>query len=304
MSEYAHGWYQVAFTTELTQELTPVNIGNRMLVLAQTANGLKAYDAACPHRGANLAYGGRIERGTIVCPFHGYRIGMGRCGITAERGFFVREYSVLVVGESVFVRLSDEYENGFAAALRELQTNHKFYAGFTRILKVSNELVIENGFDAQHFKIVHGVFNQPELVIKPSESGELRAEGFFEYPKLGMATSGVFETQRVPFKARAISPGLIISSLEGADPYTVITGATPTTHQHECRVWVSVAVPVAHEGDEPNPQLVKILIEQSAVGIEKDSVVWEHLVYNTPTRLTSKDTAVAEYQAFCRNFYA
>ncbi len=306
MRDYQHGWYQVAFESDLTEPLTPLYIGTRALVVAKTPQGLRTFDAACPHRGAHLAYGGRLDRNnTVVCPFHGFRIGLGRCGITSDRGFFVREYATLNLGGLVFVRLSDSHDNGFTALLRQMQATHQFVPGFTMTLKTSPEMVIENGYDAQHFKTVHGVYNQPELGLKPSEAGELRAEGFFEYPRWDEQARGTTELQRVAFIAQAISPGLIISTLQSPEsPYTVITGASPTPTHDECRIWVSVALPVVHEGDRADSCLSDMLIARSLEGIQKDQIIWEHLVPGAPSRLTPRDGAIVQFQQFCQPFYA
>ena len=65
------GWYRVAFTPDATEEVSPAEIGSLPLVLVKTPDGIGAFDAVCPHRGAHLGYGGRLDGGVIVCPFHG-----------------------------------------------------------------------------------------------------------------------------------------------------------------------------------------------------------------------------------------
>jgi len=43
------------------------------LVLYRTEGGiLRVFDAICPHLGANLGYGGRVEQECIRCPYHGW----------------------------------------------------------------------------------------------------------------------------------------------------------------------------------------------------------------------------------------
>lgn len=44
------------------------------------AGELRVFDAFCPHQGAHLGYGGRIDEGLLRCPFHGmYFDTEGRC---------------------------------------------------------------------------------------------------------------------------------------------------------------------------------------------------------------------------------
>src|SRR4051812_7091142 len=74
---YGTGWYQVTFERDLTGDVTPAAMAGARLVLVRTARGLLAADAVCPHRGAHLALGGRLDGESIVCPMHGYRISLG-----------------------------------------------------------------------------------------------------------------------------------------------------------------------------------------------------------------------------------
>src|SRR4051794_27985129 len=97
-----YGWHQVAFERELRETLTPVSIGNVPLVLVRGPNGIQAVDAICPHRGAHLAYGGRVDADTIICPFHGHRIGLGAA---SECHYQVRTYQTLSISGLVFVLL-------------------------------------------------------------------------------------------------------------------------------------------------------------------------------------------------------
>jgi phenylpropionate dioxygenase-like ring-hydroxylating dioxygenase large terminal subunit len=44
------------------------------MVLLRTRSGhVRLLEAYCPHLGAHLAVGGRVEGETLVCPFHGWR---------------------------------------------------------------------------------------------------------------------------------------------------------------------------------------------------------------------------------------
>src|SRR5205814_490494 len=137
------------------------------------------FDAVCPHRGAHLAYGGRLTAQTVVCPFHGHRIGLG--GVSGD-GFCVRAYATLVHGGGVFVRLSDRVEPDFARAVQELGEDHTFVPGFEMTTRTTMEVVIENGFDSAHFRSVHGLLSRPGLAVERGRFGELVAEGRFEIP--------------------------------------------------------------------------------------------------------------------------
>lgn len=296
--QYKHGWFQVAFEEDFgDKNLLEGIIGNQHLVLARTENGIQAFDAACPHRGANLAYGGRLEGQSIICPFHGYRVTLGEC---ATRGFQVRQYPTLAFGGLVFVRLSEAHENGLTALLTELNADYYFVPGFVRDIKTKASLVIENGFDNLHFRSVHNIRNLPRFRTRPSQHGELAVEGVFEIPPPA-AEPDRSAIMQVPFVARAFSPGLVISQLGGAQPYAVITSATPTPDGF-CRMRLSLALPGKKANQKPHPQLAQYLLEQSKIGIALDEAIWEHMIPDTQPHLSLRDATVIEFNKFCRQF--
>jgi nitrite reductase/ring-hydroxylating ferredoxin subunit len=51
-------------------EIKPCSIDGRSTVLVRVDDGIRKLPAACPHTGGPLALG-RIEKGRIVCPWHG-----------------------------------------------------------------------------------------------------------------------------------------------------------------------------------------------------------------------------------------
>ena len=204
---YSHGWFQVGFERDVTQDLTASLIGTQRLVLVRTAKGIRAFDADCPHRGAHLAYGGKLDDHVIICPFHGYRVGLAT---ESQHGFRIREYPVFTIGGLIFVRLSDSHENGFMDYMEGLATNHCFVPGFEMPVKATASLVIENGFDNRHFSAVHGVRNDPKFAIRSGEHGELLIDSVFDIPAtLWRPTRPAGELVPVPYAASTFSPGII-----------------------------------------------------------------------------------------------
>ena len=101
---YDHGWYQVAFERDLAEEVNPLGFANRRWMGIKAPSGVRVLDATCPHRGAHLAFGGKVLGEVLRCPFHGHAIGLGRA---SPEGFEVREYPAVTIGGMVFAALSD-----------------------------------------------------------------------------------------------------------------------------------------------------------------------------------------------------
>ncbi len=73
-SNIPNSWFRVARSEELSAHgVIPLHYFGKEFVLFRTADGQPhILDAYCPHLGAHLAYGGRIEGQTIRCPYHGW----------------------------------------------------------------------------------------------------------------------------------------------------------------------------------------------------------------------------------------
>jgi hypothetical protein len=290
------GWYQVAFERELTTAVTPLEV-EKPLVAVRTAEGIRVFDAICPHRGAHLGHGGRIEGSAIVCPFHARRIGMGDA---TEFEHHVTEYASFTVGGLVFAWFSAGEPTDLPAVLESMDRDHYFVAGFAMRAPVPAELVIENGFDSAHFQPVHEVREPPDLTVVNGTVNELRAEGTFVVPR-SLWQRGEGDIFRVPYTARGLSPGIILSHLGGVHPYYVLTAATPLGRR-ECIIRLSLAFPPAKQAAPPDNTHCEYVLTQSRKGLEKDMVVWENLNVDAPQRLTSEDKTVIEFRRYISRF--
>src|SRR4249919_3838106 len=66
-----HGWFSLGRTDELPDvDVGPITAFGRELVLWRNDGEHHLADAFCPHLGAHLGFGGRIDDGCLVCPFH------------------------------------------------------------------------------------------------------------------------------------------------------------------------------------------------------------------------------------------
>ena len=70
------GWFAVGRVDELPAEpVSSHDLFGRQVVLWQDDGERHLVDATCPHLGAHLGVGGRVEDGCLVCPFHEWSYG-------------------------------------------------------------------------------------------------------------------------------------------------------------------------------------------------------------------------------------
>ncbi|PSJ30438.1 (2Fe-2S)-binding protein [Streptosporangium nondiastaticum] len=71
---FPDGWFGVAFSSELKPgQVLRRRLAGEDVVLYRTRGGrLRGIEPYCPHLGAHLGVGGRVENEDLVCPFHGF----------------------------------------------------------------------------------------------------------------------------------------------------------------------------------------------------------------------------------------
>lgn len=282
---YTHGWYCVAFESEIDGPLHPVTVGDRRLMLVSTAEGLhQAYDADCPHRGAHLAAGKLADDRHVVCPYHGYRIGLGIGG----KGLSVCSYPVMLFGGAVYVALSFERDNGWSALTQRLANDYVIAPGLKIDLHASAETVIENGFDRLHFHMIHGLTFVP-FTVHDHDDGALVVQSHALVPGGG----------DLAYTATTISPGLIVVWLGGDAPYGVITGTT-MTGPDRCTARLSYVIPRGTA--EESERRLADLDAYSRQGLHDDDRVWRSVSPTAPVHWTAEDRPIQQFYAWCAAF--
>jgi phenylpropionate dioxygenase-like ring-hydroxylating dioxygenase large terminal subunit len=170
---FPNGWFQVAYSDELRpSEVVPLQYFGKHLVLFRGEDGQpRVLDAFCPHLGAHLGYGGRVEDNTIRCPFHAWRFdGAGRCvdvpyankipPLAKLDAWHVSEANGLIMvwhhleGREPLWQLPVLPEYGNPAWTEYTKRRWK--------IRSHNQEMAENAVDSAHFKYVHGTPEQPK----------------------------------------------------------------------------------------------------------------------------------------------
>ncbi|MEU4298835.1 Rieske 2Fe-2S domain-containing protein [Kitasatospora aureofaciens] len=303
-----HGWYLLAFRSELADEITPLAIGPRRLIALREDERLRVLDASCPHRGAHLGYGGRREGDCVVCPFHGKRIGLG----DSSKHWSVAEHQALEWGDAVFVRLSDDPagDRGFEQSLKGWKTDYPLVAAVSLPVDVPSEYVVENAFDPDHFKAVHGVPGNQGMATRIGEHGELVIEGQFlmqaspwqDARRLEEIRWEAVRTGRVRwdfkprFHAQAFSPNVVVTEFgPESERQVIVTGSVPSAGGG-CTARVAIGV------REHQRAALPALLGGSEKALAEDKVVWEHLDHAMTPRYDARDAPVLAFRRFCADF--
>lgn len=291
------GWHLLALASEVTGPVTGLTLGSRALVVIRDRDSgkVRVFDGTCPHRGAHLGYGGRLTgRQSIVCPFHGKRIGLGE----GTGRLCIREHETIDCGGAIFVRLTDvpAPDRGFPQAIGDILSGCELVEAVIGEARVPPELIIENAFDFSHFPAVHLIPRISAPKVWLGGDGELNITTAFHTQAPDWETAkGTFTSH---FHARAFSPYLVVSELgSGETSRFVITGAVPAATGCVARIAIAV------RPGEP-AETVEALVEGSKIAFTQDLLVWDHLDLGAPTRFDACDTPVVAFRAWCTSFAA
>jgi 3-ketosteroid 9alpha-monooxygenase subunit A len=302
---YPNGWFQFAYADELQPgQVLPLSYFGRELVAFRAADGTPGLlDAFCPHLGAHLGYGGRVEGQSIVCPFHAWKF--DACGNCTDvpyakkippkakmRTWPVREVNGLLM---VWFHADEQPPSWEVPAIPEYgDAEWTPYEKRRWKIKTRNQEMAENSVDSAHFHFVHGTQNMPQSkaaaeghilrVISTTGMSTPRGgvEGSVESISFGFGYSNV--------RFRGIVETLLVSSMTPIDDETI-------------DVRFNFAIKKLPDKDVTQG-VGKAFIKEVTRQLEQDIPIWEHKVYFDRPVLCDGDGPIGLFRKWSRQFYS
>jgi nitrite reductase/ring-hydroxylating ferredoxin subunit len=322
LGPYPSGWYAIAFARELKpgRTLTRPFMG-RELVLFRTASGrAAAVDAYCPHLGAHLGYGGRVEGECLRCPFHGFRFdASGRCvetgyGTKPPPSAVLTTWPLREVNAMLLVYYGSDgrpYE-WEVPPLPAGDWSPTVYRRFS--LRAHPQETTENSVDLGHFSWVHGyrtVRMLREVVID------------------GAHLSTAYAVQRpAPLLGRRWPAARVEVEFETHIHGLGYSQVDVRVHGYgiRARLWVlptpidaeRLALCLAASGDggdgvhpwlQPLPRalrarlIARVMLAGLVADARQDFAIWQHKHYVHRPALASGDGPIGKYRLWARRFY-
>jgi 3-ketosteroid 9alpha-monooxygenase subunit A len=302
------GWYALCQSAELAAgEVRPLSYFGRELVAFRGLDGAaRVFDAHCPHLGAHLGYGGRVEGAGIRCPFHGWRFDGDGCLVEVPRlgkrpppaqarSYPVRECNGFV---HAWVHAAGAPAAFDVLRYREDEAAWTPWSVNAYRVRVHVQDMTENILDRSHFWSVH------DMAPPASERFEVSFDGPFMVVDQDIAVTAV-NASGVAIRSRSTNcgPGLVaVEVKQGAlDLLTYIT-QTPIDDEHtDVRLHFSMRrLPdeaATRAISEANDRITNDQFRQ-------DVPIWEHKAWLAKPRLTAVDGPVARYRAWFSQFYS
>jgi phenylpropionate dioxygenase-like ring-hydroxylating dioxygenase large terminal subunit len=302
---FANGWFQVAYSDELTSgQVLPLSYFGRELVAFRGSDGKAAVlDAFCPHLGAHLGYGGKVQGDSIVCPFHAWRFdGCGGCvdvpyakkipPKAKMRAWPVRELNGLIM---VWHHAEDAPPSWELPVLPEYGNEEwTTYERRRWKIKTRNQEMAENAVDSAHFHFLHGTSNMPQ------SRAEMQGPVLKVISTTGMSTprggvDGTVESNSYGFGFSTVRFTGIVDTL-------LVSTMVPIDEEH---VDVRFNFTLKKWPDKDVTKSVgKAFIGEVSRQLEQDIPIWEHKVYWDHPVLCDGDGPIGLFRKWCRQFYS
>ena len=263
----------------------------RDLVLFRGEDGAPhLLDAHCPHLGAHIGVGGRVEGGCIRCPFHGWLFDGddGRCiDIPYRAGEHipprarVRDYPMVERNGFVWAwyhsqRAEPYYEVPVVAEFGDPEWLPAIVREFE--IAVAAEDMAENNVDYAHFLYVHGTEGIPET--------NFEADGMY---KRTATADGSFVREGF---------GLGLGVLRVRDVTTFLSSTTPVDEENVHVRWVFTGPRAL------GAEALEATADMFAAGISQDIPIWENKIYRTQPVLIRGERPILEQRRWARQFYS
>jgi 3-ketosteroid 9alpha-monooxygenase subunit A len=301
------GWFQVAYSADLEPgDVRPLEYFGKDLVLFRTEDGeARVLDAFCPHLGAHLGHGGKVEGNEIRCPFHAWKF--DRNGQCVEIPYGIKKgiiqqakiacWPVHEVNGLIMVwHHPDKEKPSFDLPTLSEHGDEEWTDYTVREWKIRtrNQEMAENSVDTAHFRFLHGTKNLPDAslesnghhlhVVLPTvmttPGGDVEGNIHVDMFGFGFTTtrfSGIVDT-------------LLVNSVTAID---------------EEIVHARFAFKVKKMGGRSITEGIgKAFIAEIARQIEQDIPIWENKRHVKPPILSDGDGPIAKYRRWCKQFYA
>jgi 3-ketosteroid 9alpha-monooxygenase subunit A len=301
---YPNGWFRVAYSSELAAgEIKPLHYFGRELVLFRGEDGTaRIFDAYCPHLGAHLGHGGKVEGDGIRCPFHAWRFdGEGNCTEIpyAKRIPPRAKIGTWPVCERNGIVFVHHHAEGKAPGyeipeLPQLESDDwstpeiRYWNVRSRWLDMN-----ENCVDNIHFKYIHGTPYIPES--KVSVDGHI----FRVDNAMKMTTPrGEIEAALTTID---YGPAFQVVEIAGGIDTLMLNTATPIDEE---RTDVSFAYSVRHAGDEQKKRVGAARVRDLEHQFDQDIPIWENKCYWERPMLCAEDGDFGGYRRWMKQFFS
>jgi len=299
------GWFQVAYSDELKPgDVVPLRYFERDLVLFRTESGVASLlDAHCPHLGAHLGHGGKVDGESIACPFHDWRFGAdGGCTSVPYANKQPRKSSVacwpLREVNGLLMTWHDTAGRAPFWEVPELEEyGHEEWTEYVLrrwTIRTCNQEMAENAVDKAHFHYLHGTREMPETKYAETHDHLLRTQSTTPMTTPMGDVDGLVTVDAYGF-------GFTTTRFTGLAETLLVNSVTPIENGL-CDVRFAFSVRKTY-GASVARGIGKAFVAEVERQLEQDIPIWENKVFLPRPVLCDGDGPIGLFRTWARQFY-
>jgi 3-ketosteroid 9alpha-monooxygenase subunit A len=303
---FPRGWFVVCFSDEIAVGQTrAMKYFGRDLAAYRGEDGVvRVLDAYCPHLGAHLAVGGKVEGCELRCPFHAWKFGGdGKCveipyssnPIPAKArvgSWLTREVNGVVLVHHDAAGNAPSFE---IPEITDLKTGDWLpWATEKYFIRTHPREIVENMADRAHFPRVHSTeVDEFEFTVDGHTCTQTtKGRAFFEGQKVDQF--GSVTTYH--------GPGFLLMRMSGQLQNYMMIAHTPID-ETSLDLRLAVTIKVVGGDREKTQGWIGQYVKNLKDGFEDDIKIWENKVFREKPLLIAEDGPIGSLRRWYKQFY-
>lgn len=312
------GWYAIEYSKKLKPgEVKPLRYFDRELVLFRNESGeATLLDAYCPHLGAHLGHGGKVDGAGIRCPFHAWQFdGRGHCmdipyaqrmPPKIEGQPVIHSYPLVERNQMIWAWYHPHNaEPGFDVETIE-EIGSPDWTELDTYEWTINSIIQETGenaVDIAHFVAVHSV---PDMPV-----AEVTIDGHVRCTAMHTRTHALDESGHIDRSGENLEDGRLLAYAYGpgqtVQKFTrmfeiVMLGTITPIDSQSLHMRFNFTLPKAQTGE--HTLYAHAFRDEIVRQVNQDIPIWEHKTYLNEPTLCDGDGPIAKYRRWFQQFYA
>jgi 3-ketosteroid 9alpha-monooxygenase subunit A len=303
---YPRGWFVVCFSAELAvgQTRAMKYFGKDLAAYRGEDGVVRVLDAFCPHLGAHLAIGGKVEGCELRCPFHAWKFGTnGQCveipyskapipakakvgawQVKEQNGFVMVHHDPTGAGPQFDIPPIAELDTGDWLPWTTAQY----------FIRTHPREIVENMADRAHFPRVHATeVDQFDFTVDAHTCTQTtKGRAFFEGNRVD------------PFGSVTTyhGPGYLLMRMNGQLQNFMLIAHTPID-ETSLDLRMAVTIKVVGGDKEKTKGFVGQYVKNLKDGFEDDIKIWENKVFRDKPLLIAEDGPIGNLRRWYKQFY-
>jgi nitrite reductase/ring-hydroxylating ferredoxin subunit len=299
------GWFSIGRERDLPagvrdgDDVHAFQAVGRELVAWHDGEAYRVADAFCPHLGAHLGVGGRVDDGCIVCPFHEWTFDGSGANASipyAERTNAkaqLRMYPTDARDGHVRFWYHPDPVMPPAWEIPTLIDEAMVHCGSAEwTVRSAWQEMAENSIDMAHFVSIHG---SPEMGEVGSVDGDGPIRKVVNITKYTTA-QGVIDGQ---LKVEMYGPGTSVTRFELFGKINLLSTTTPIDDQH-----CIIRMDFFHGGDDTSASISEPFAAEVERQFEQDVPIWENKRFVESPALAPNEKPITDFRRWASQFYA